>query len=122
MAYLDLDGILRGDILPTVAVGWSFRKHGRPVADARIVRNIGLRRVPEAGLRPPRTTDSENKEADDFSFADNEDDDLALQFHQPSDPSSTFVTTNDSNEDLVQLYTDEDPEDTACEHGYSSFL
>ncbi|KAI8951970.1 hypothetical protein F4801DRAFT_247342 [Xylaria longipes] len=47
-SFLSLDGIVNGDIPPTAAIGFGFAT--RPIADARIVRNIGLRAVP----LPPR--------------------------------------------------------------------
>lgn len=50
--YLNPDGILKGDIPPTAAVGYGFRPlGGRPVANANVVKNLGLR-DPETGLLP----------------------------------------------------------------------
>lgn len=50
--YLNLDGILKGDIPPTAAVGYGFRPlGGRPVANANVVKNLGLR-DPKTGLLP----------------------------------------------------------------------
>ncbi|KAK7729388.1 hypothetical protein SLS53_009238 [Cytospora paraplurivora] len=124
IAILDLDGILKGDIQPTVAVGYSFRKHGRPIADAEIVRNIGMRPAPEARMDSSKPAHSELTEktepiapldevdkvdktdkVDKMDKVDTEDSERML-CPQPLTPSDTFVTTSDSNEDLIQLYTD----------------
>ncbi|KAI0460328.1 hypothetical protein F5B21DRAFT_590 [Xylaria acuta] len=43
-SFLSLDGIANGDIPPTAATAFGFRT--RPITDARLVRNIGLRAVP----------------------------------------------------------------------------
>ncbi|KAK3301648.1 uncharacterized protein B0T15DRAFT_405376 [Chaetomium strumarium] len=46
-SWVSLNGVLNGDILPTVATGFSFSYSGsRPCADANVVRNIGCRAVP----------------------------------------------------------------------------
>ncbi|KAI3337439.1 hypothetical protein HD806DRAFT_529003 [Xylariaceae sp. AK1471] len=46
-SYLSLDGILNGDVPPTAATGFGFHRiMTRPVMDARVVRDIGLRPVP----------------------------------------------------------------------------
>ncbi|PSR83749.1 hypothetical protein BD289DRAFT_506445 [Coniella lustricola] len=52
VSFVNIDGIVAGDIPPTVAVGWGFRPLGsRPVADVGVVRNLGLR-DPVSGLLP----------------------------------------------------------------------
>lgn len=107
MALLNLDGVLKGDIPPTVAVGYSFRKHGRPVADAGIVRNIGQHPDPETKSRSPESTHSEIAEITDL-IGPEEEDETTLHASGPLTPSDTFLTTADSNEDLFQLYSDED--------------
>lgn len=44
LSYLSIDGIVKGDIPPSVAVGWGFRPLcSRPIADLAIVKNMGLR-------------------------------------------------------------------------------
>jgi hypothetical protein len=49
-AHLSLNGILRGEIPPTAAIGFGFHLTGtRPVNPADVVRNIGLRPVPWVG-------------------------------------------------------------------------
>ncbi|KAK4114964.1 hypothetical protein N656DRAFT_703605 [Canariomyces notabilis] len=46
-SYLSLNSILSGDILPTVAVSFSFGHMGsRPYCDADVVKNLGYRPVP----------------------------------------------------------------------------
>lgn len=46
-AWGSIDGIVKGDIPATTLAGYGFRWQGaRPVADARIVRNLGLRPNP----------------------------------------------------------------------------
>lgn len=52
LSFLSIDGVLKGDIPPSAAVGYGFRgMGGRPVADANIVKNLGLR-DPKTGLLP----------------------------------------------------------------------
>lgn len=115
MAFLNLDGILKGDIPPTVAVGYSFRKHGRPVANAEIVRNIGLHLAPEAKPEPPKPTLGENMETTELADPkEKKDDEATLNTQEPLTPSST-LSTSDSNEDLVRLYTDEGLDEIARE-------
>lgn len=44
ISWLSISGVLKGDIPPTTAVGYGFRAlGGRPMADANIVKNLGLR-------------------------------------------------------------------------------
>lgn len=46
-SWVSLDGVLKGEVLPTVAVGFSFSYMcARPVADANLVKNLGCRPVP----------------------------------------------------------------------------
>ncbi|KAI0541480.1 hypothetical protein GGR58DRAFT_529155 [Xylaria digitata] len=52
-SYLSLDGILNGDIPPTAATGFGFhRMRIRPIVNAGIVREIGLRPVPWPRAEP----------------------------------------------------------------------
>lgn len=52
LSFLSIDGVLKGDIPPSAAVGYGFRgMGGRPVANANIVKNLGLR-DPKTGLLP----------------------------------------------------------------------
>lgn len=54
LAWLSIDGVLKGDVPATAAVGYGFRAlGGRPVADANIVKNLGLR-DPETGELPEK--------------------------------------------------------------------
>lgn len=54
-SWTSLDAVLSGDILPTTATGFGFSHLGvRPVGDANILRNIGLRAVPL--VRPPEAS------------------------------------------------------------------
>ncbi|KAI0867015.1 hypothetical protein F4860DRAFT_15454 [Xylaria cubensis] len=43
-SFLSLDGIINGDIPPTAATNFGIQN--KPVADVRVVKNIGLRAVP----------------------------------------------------------------------------
>lgn len=123
MAFLNLDGVLKGDIPPTVAVGHSFRRHGRPVADAEIVRNIGLRPDQEAKSESSKPAHRESVEITESPGPkDKEEDEMTLQTSGPLTPSDTFITTSDSNEDLLQLYTDEDSAEIAREDDLEAFL
>lgn len=55
LSWLSIDGVLKGDIPASAAVGYGFRAlGGRPVADANIVKNLG-RRDPETGQLPEKT-------------------------------------------------------------------
>lgn len=46
-AYLSLDAVAKGEILPTAAAGYGFHIQGkRPVVDAEILKGIGCRPVP----------------------------------------------------------------------------
>lgn len=115
VSFLDLDGVLRGDIPPTAALGYSFRKSGRPIADVNIVRNIGLRKIPEKnnqavqtaqgseavqgeGTKPSECSVSGAKDEDDIGVNTSTD--------APLTPSNTFLNVTDSSEDLLELYTD----------------
>lgn len=52
MSFLSIDGVLKGDIPPSAAVGYGFRGiGGRPVANANIVKNLGLQ-DPKTGQLP----------------------------------------------------------------------
>ncbi|KAG8161593.1 hypothetical protein KVR01_008580 [Diaporthe batatas] len=114
VSYVDLDGILRGDIPPTVALGYGFRKSGRPVADVSVARNIGLRRLPEKSAQAVQTpqggqkVQGEGKKAEECSVPDLKDDDEAgfNNSTYPLTPSNTFLNMSDSSEDLLELYTD----------------
>lgn len=63
LSFLSLDGVLRGDIPPSAAVGYGFRAMGeRPVANANIVKNLGLR-DPKTGLLPEQAQKIKEEEA-----------------------------------------------------------
>ncbi|KAI0178411.1 hypothetical protein BJ166DRAFT_50503 [Pestalotiopsis sp. NC0098] len=60
-SYLSLDGVVKGDIPASAAVGFGFHQHGsRPVMDAEVVKNIGYRPVPlpRSFQRDPETPSS----------------------------------------------------------------
>lgn len=60
-SYLSLDGVAKGEIQPTSAVGYGFHIMGeRPVVDADILRSIGCRPVPPT-LDPPIEQDGDSK-------------------------------------------------------------
>lgn len=121
-SFLSLDGVLKGDIPPSAAVGFGFRAlGGRPVSNANIVRNLGLR-DPETGLLPHRMVqqdaiviaergvrrDQANEDKlfnhSTAAFHTNENG-VTEDFEGPKmhQGSSTVV---DNDEDLVQLYVD----------------
>ncbi|KKY31505.1 hypothetical protein UCDDA912_g08562 [Diaporthe ampelina] len=109
VAFLDLDGVLRGDIPPTVALGYGFRKYGRPIADANIMRNIGLRKVPEKDGQAAQTVPSEGNKIEKCVASNAKDEDetaLTTLTDAPLTPSNTFLNMADSSEDLLELYTD----------------
>lgn len=112
VSFLDLDGVLRGDIPPTVALGYGFRKSGRPIADANIVRNIGLRKTPEEKTQAVQTVQSGGSEGNKVeecveSNTKAEDETcLTSRTDAPLTPSNTFLNMADSSEDLLELYTD----------------
>lgn len=46
-SWAGLDAVVKGDVLPNIATGYSFSLMGaRPVVDAEVVKNIGCRPVP----------------------------------------------------------------------------
>lgn len=46
-SWLSLDAVLKGDISPTLATGYSFSfERARPLADPHVVRNLGCRPAP----------------------------------------------------------------------------
>lgn len=52
MSFLSIDGVLKGDIPPSAAVGYGFRGiGGRPVANTNTVKNLGRRDL-KTGLLP----------------------------------------------------------------------
>ncbi|KAL2262109.1 hypothetical protein VTK26DRAFT_2434 [Humicola hyalothermophila] len=58
-SWVSLNGVLNGDILPTVAVGFAHGYFGaRPVVDANLVKQIGYRAVPLPQGHPARTPHS----------------------------------------------------------------
>lgn len=69
LSWLSLDGVLKGDIPASAAVGYGFRAlGGRPVANANIVKNLGLRdpktgRLPEQQPKEDENHASENEDA-----------------------------------------------------------
>lgn len=114
VSYIDLDGILKGDIPPTVALGHGFRRSGRPIADVNIVRNIGLRKAPEKNdqavqtAQGSQTAQNKDKKAEECSGPDTRDGDEAglNDSTYPLTPANTFLNMTDSSEDLLELYTD----------------
>ncbi|KAL1871422.1 hypothetical protein Daus18300_004789 [Diaporthe australafricana] len=109
VSFLDLDGILKGDIPPTAALGFGFRKHGRPIVDAKVVRNMGLRKVPDKKPQALETIQSERNNAEESVGPEVKDDaetSLATFTDAPLTPSNTFLNTADSSDDLLELYTD----------------
>lgn len=122
-SFLSLDGVLKGDIPPSAAVGFGFRAlGGRPVANANIVRNLGLRE-PKTGLRPhQKAQESEALNTDrSVQNCETREDELGertVAFHvddlerskDGEGPRTTggSPTVEESDEDLVQLYVDAD--------------
>lgn len=114
VSYIDLDGILKGDIPPTVALGYGFRKSGRPIADVNVVRDLGLRKVPEKNDRAVQTAHGSQtaqgggKKDGEGSVSDTIDDDEAGLNHStdPLTPCNTLLNMTDSSEDLLELYTE----------------
>lgn len=109
VAFLDLDGILKGDLPPTAALGFGFRKYGRPIADANVMRNLGLRKVPEKKPQAMETIQGERNNAEECVGRKVKDEDetrLATFADAPLTPSNTFLNMADSSEDLLELYTD----------------
>ncbi|KAJ4392040.1 hypothetical protein N0V93_005661 [Gnomoniopsis smithogilvyi] len=120
-SFLNLDGVLKGDIPPSAAVGFGFRAlGGRPVANANIVRNLGLR-DPKTGLLPgQKATDAaavsavnggKSEEAKDVKLVERtsalklDDAETSEDSEGPKTPD-TSQKADDSDEDLVQLYLD----------------
>ncbi|KAI0402925.1 hypothetical protein F4802DRAFT_617216 [Xylaria palmicola] len=52
-AYLSLDGVLNGEVPPTAATGFGFHRMGtRPIVNAKLLEQIGLRPVPLPRVQP----------------------------------------------------------------------
>ncbi|KAI0550282.1 hypothetical protein F4679DRAFT_594938 [Xylaria curta] len=68
-SFLSLDGIINGDIPPTAAT--SFGLQNKPIADAKVVKNIGLRAVPFPWRRgQPHADRSSNSTLSTLSILD----------------------------------------------------
>ncbi|KAI1742502.1 hypothetical protein F4680DRAFT_446066 [Xylaria scruposa] len=68
-SFLSLDGIINGDIPPTAAT--SFGLQNKPIADAKVVKNIGLRAVPVPWRRgQPHADRSSNSTLSTLSILD----------------------------------------------------
>lgn len=120
-SFMSLDGVLKGDVPPSAAVGLGFRAlGGRPVTNANIVRNMGLRDH-NAGLLPDQKAQESAATNSKHGVGHNEADegklfDHTVTFHVadtkttedsegPKMPEGS-ATVEDSDEDLVQLYVD----------------
>lgn len=129
-SFLSLDGVLKGDIPPSAAVGFGFRAlGGRPVAKVNIVKNLGLR-DPKTGLLPGQKSKGSaaestmvGDESDDAGNAELADATAALKVEDAetrddtTDPqiSDGSLKADDSDVDLVQLYMDAQ-EETLADH------
>ncbi|KAI3397558.1 hypothetical protein diail_10651 [Diaporthe ilicicola] len=109
VSFLSLNGIVEGDIPPTAALGFGFRKHGRMIADANVVRDIGLRKAPKNKHQASETTRSEGNNAEERvepKVKDEGETSLVTSTEAPLTPSNTFLNMADSSDDLLELYTD----------------
>lgn len=120
-SFLSLDGVLKGDIPPSAAVGFGFRAlGGRPVANANIVRNLGLR-DPRTGSLPGQNAKGAAAESADRGAKNEEVKDAKLVERTAAPKMDEIETSRDSegpmtpdssqkadesDEDLVQLYMD----------------
>ncbi|KAI1500992.1 hypothetical protein F5X99DRAFT_384069 [Biscogniauxia marginata] len=69
--YLSLDGVLSGDIPPSVATGFGFHRMGtRPILDAEAVKHIGLRAVPWPKARSATLPSAPSSESSTWSFSE----------------------------------------------------
>lgn len=65
LTWLRIDGVLKGDIPASAAVGYGFRAlGGRPVTDANVVKNLGLR-DPETGQLPEKKPKEDENPTDE---------------------------------------------------------
>ncbi|KAJ4424118.1 hypothetical protein N0V82_001166 [Gnomoniopsis sp. IMI 355080] len=120
-SFLNLDGVLKGDVPPTAAVGFGFRAlGGRPVANANIVKNLGLR-DPKTGLLPDQQakipaaesgiSGDMNEEVKDAKLVGHavalkvDDAETSEDSEGPKTPDSS-QKADDSDEDFVSLYMD----------------
>ncbi|KAF3770272.1 hypothetical protein M406DRAFT_66691 [Cryphonectria parasitica EP155] len=126
LSYLSIDGVLKGDIPPTAAVGFGFRAMGgRPVANAGIVKNLGLR-DPKAGLLPDQNKDKKGKAVAGsvegatetssvagtaVSLLTNDSKAASVESVGPKTPSDASARTHDSNENFIRFYADAEEEE-----------
>lgn len=117
-SFLSLDGALKGDVPPSTAVGFGFRAlGGRPVANANIVKRLGLR-DPKTGLLPgqeAKNTGAQSAMGGSGSGAErtialNVDDSETSDVSEGPKTPDGSLKTSDSDEDLVQLYMDSEEE------------
>lgn len=123
-AFLSLDGVLKGDIPAAAAVGFGFRAlGGRPVANANVVRNLGLRDL-KTGLLPGEQAKTDTTTAtgqsswvagDNVGASGIDDSNLSertatlnLAEGDSKSLNTGSVKPGDSSEDLLQLYLDYD--------------
>lgn len=141
LAWLSLDGVLKGDIPATAVVGYGFRAlGGRAVADAHVVKNVGLRdletgKLPEkkAAIRDEcavyassdvetRATDGETTTLETekgFSFLAMGDWKVPPEVELVDRASIMAVKGNDSNDELLDYYAksqDKEGSEDAANH------
>lgn len=117
-SFLSLDGVLKGDTPPSAAVGFGFRAlRGRPVANANIVRNLGLRDPITGQLLSRKAQKSAVAKANRGVQRDEANEGKlfghTVAFHVADTEGSVgskmpegSATVEDNDEDLVQLYMD----------------
>lgn len=113
---MSIDGVVKGDIPPTAAVGWGFRPLGaRPVASAHLVKNLGLR-DPKTGLLPGQAKKEDKfarvETVEDFQGAWSQHANMGTAFRHGEDketgPESANLGRVESNHWSIQHLKKED--------------
>ncbi|ORY68418.1 uncharacterized protein BCR38DRAFT_471985 [Pseudomassariella vexata] len=104
-SYLSLDGIVKGDVPPTAAVGFGFHLQGtRPIIDADIVKNIGYRPVPVPKPVVADSVESPSSPSSIWSILEMIDEQMIEMVRIETDTDES-ESTLDSHLDLVKMRT-----------------
>ncbi|KAI5926437.1 hypothetical protein F4810DRAFT_707518 [Camillea tinctor] len=119
-SYLSLDGIVSGDVPPSAATGFGFHRAGtRPIINARVVQNLGLRAVPwpNAKAKHPMFSSPIISESSDWSISDRS----LLDFSSDilSDAGRIEIESSSSEDNLS---VDNINAPFSRQHGFNNFI